>query len=43
MDSAQVMIIGKLVLTFGILLGIPLLELWLLSREEQRRNEGRDA
>jgi hypothetical protein len=34
--GAEIMIVGKLVLTFGILLGLPLLDLWLLSRRQRR-------
>ena len=28
------LILGKLILTFGVLLGLPLFDLWLLSRED---------
>ena len=34
MTSAEILILGKLFLTFGVLLGLPLLDLWLLSRED---------
>ena len=33
MSGGEVMIIGKLVLTFGLLLGLPLWELYKLRRE----------
>ena len=39
MDTGQVLIIGKLALTFVVLLGLPLLDLWLLGREQRRKND----
>lgn len=35
MEGGELMILGKLALTFGILLGVPLLELYKLRRERQ--------
>jgi len=35
MTGGEIMIIGKLVLTFGVLLGLPALELWRLRRERR--------
>lgn len=47
MSDAEIMILGKLVLTFGVLLGLPLLDLYLLRRERYRRTArtetGRDG
>jgi len=36
MSGGEIMIIGKLLLTFGLLLGLPALELWRLRRERRR-------
>jgi hypothetical protein len=36
MAASEILIIGKLALTFGVLLGLPLLDLWLLSRRRRR-------
>lgn len=36
MTASELLIIGKLALTFGVLLGVPLLDLWLLSRRRRR-------
>lgn len=35
MDGGAVMILGKLALTFGCLIGIPARELWCLRRERR--------
>lgn len=35
MTGGEIMIIGKLLLTFGVLLGLPALELWRLRRERR--------
>lgn len=37
MNAAELMILGKLLLTFGVLLGLPLWELYALRRERLRR------
>ncbi|MEJ2602324.1 MAG: hypothetical protein P8172_03395 [Gammaproteobacteria bacterium] len=37
MSGAELMILGKLLLTFGVLLGLPLWELYRLGRERRRR------
>lgn len=34
MSDRDLMILGKLILTFGCLLGIPLWELWKLRRDQ---------
>lgn len=39
MDGGEIMILGKLALTFGILLGFPIWDLWRMER--RRRAEGR--
>jgi len=36
MTPAAIMVIGKLVLTFGLLLGLPLWDLYRLRRERRR-------
>jgi len=36
MTPAAIMIIGKLVLTFGLLLGLPLFDLYRLRRDQHR-------
>lgn len=38
--APEILIIGKLALTFGVLLGLPLIDLWLLAR--RRRAADRD-
>ena len=44
MSGGEIMIIGKLVLTFGCLLGLPILDLVLLERERRRRRHaGQDT
>lgn len=37
MNGAELMILGKLLLTFGVLLGIALWQLYALRRERLRR------
>ncbi|MEL7451473.1 MAG: hypothetical protein AAFN78_19840 [Pseudomonadota bacterium] len=39
MESGLTLIVGKLLLTFGVLIGLPLLDLWLMHREERSRDE----
>jgi hypothetical protein len=41
MTGSEILIIGKLALTFGVLLGLPLLDLWLLSRRRRRHGTKR--
>lgn len=41
MDSFTVLIVGKFLLTFGVLLGIPLWQLYSLRRD--RRAQHRDS
>ncbi len=36
MSGAEIMILGKLILTFGVLLGVPIWELWKLKRERPK-------
>ncbi len=43
MNGAELMILGKLILTFGVLLGIPLWQLFSLRRERLRRAAGSAA
>ena len=31
--------LGKLVLTFGVLLGLPVIDLWLMRREKRKAPE----
>ncbi len=40
MNGAELMILGKLILTFGALLGIPLWQLYALRRERLRKAAG---
>lgn len=43
MNSGEILILGKLLLTFGVLLGIPVWELYRLRRDRHRsgvRNSG---
>jgi len=42
MSDREIMIVGKLVLTFGCLLGLPIWELWKLRRDasETRDDDG---
>lgn len=44
MSDREIMIVGKLILTFGCLLGLPIWELWKLRRAasgpEAARDEG---
>lgn len=42
MDKGAILIIGKLVLTFAVVLGIPLWELYALRRDRET-GDGRDA
>ena len=42
MDGGELMILGKLLLTFGVLLGIPLWQLYTLRKERLRRGTGQD-
>ena len=39
LSTGQILIIGKLALTFVVLLGLPLLDLWLLGREQRCAND----
>lgn len=41
MDGGELLILGKLLLTFGVLLGIPLWQLYALRKERLRRGSGR--
>jgi hypothetical protein len=41
--GAEIMIIGKLVLTFGLLLGFGVYQVWSLRREERRAAEDMTA
>lgn len=43
MDDAGIMIVGKLLLTFGVMLGLPLWELYRLRREMERRQRTADT
>jgi hypothetical protein len=40
MASGEILILGKLVLTFGVLIGLPLLDLWFLSRDDDDHGPG---
>jgi hypothetical protein len=40
MDNGEILILGKLLLTFGVLLGIPAWELWRLRRDRRRSGAG---
>jgi len=42
MDKGAILIIGKLLLTFAVLLGIPLWELYALRRDRES-GDGRDG
>lgn len=42
MTSGYILILGKLALTFGVLLGLPLFELWCLRRDRRREPGVRD-
>jgi hypothetical protein len=39
MSGGEIMILGKLALTFGLLLGLPLWDLYKLRRELRREQE----
>ncbi|WP_405240077.1 hypothetical protein [Lentisalinibacter orientalis] len=39
MEGRELMILGKLLLTFGVLLGVALWQLYALRRERLRRGE----
>jgi len=41
MSGAEILILGKLVLTFSALLGLPVLDLWLMRRKQARVEEKR--
>ncbi|MEQ8857400.1 MAG: hypothetical protein RIC56_02020 [Pseudomonadales bacterium] len=41
MTGAEILIFGKLALTFGVLLGVPCWELYRLRRERRRRSHRR--
>jgi hypothetical protein len=42
-SSGEIMILGKLLLTFGLLLGLPILDLYCLNREQRKaRGETND-
>ena len=40
MEGGELMILGKLLLTFGVLLGVPLWQLYALRKERLRRSDG---
>lgn len=40
MEGGELMIVGKLLLTFGVLLGVPLWQLYDLRKERLRRSNG---
>lgn len=39
MEGGELMILGKLLLTFGVLLGVPLWQLYALRKERRRRGD----